>query len=149
MATSSRSNVGGVFSVVMWLGGDSGRSDPPTSLDSGVMAVRVPLISEMSSYSESVEIDGGVRRVEQTLNIVTHAQDDFWRRAELFGAERTGCIAEVEVSSLGRILLGWSSRLGYDQPLRLVQTSTQSSSSVAQGCTKKWVFKAYSTQSLI
>ncbi len=149
MATSSRSNVGGVFSVVMWLCGDSGRGIPPTSLDSGVQAVRVPLISGMSSYEESTEIDHGVRRVEHTLTIVTHAQDDFWSLAPLAGGDYLGCVAEVELSSYGQILLGWSSLLGYDQPLRLTQTLTQSSSSVGQGCTKKWVFKAYSTQSLI
>ncbi len=149
MATTSRSNVGGVFSVVMWLCEGSGRSDPPTSLDSGVSAVRVPIISDQSNYSETVTIDGGVRHVEHTLTLITHARSNFWDRVEFMGAEYTGCLAEVELSSFGQILLGWSHKLGYDQPLRLVQVVSQSSGSVAEGCTKKWIFKSYSTQPLI
>ncbi len=149
MATGSRSNVGGVFSVVMWLCEGSGRCDPPTSLDSGVRAIRVPIVSDQSGYSETVTIDGGIRHVEHTLTLTTHARSDFWDVGALAGAESVGCLAEVEVSSFGQILLGWSYKLGYDQPLRLVQVVSQSSGSVAEGCTKKWVFKSYSTQSLI
>ncbi|MFI3282494.1 MAG: hypothetical protein SNG10_03085 [Rikenellaceae bacterium] len=147
MATS-RSSIGGVFSVVMWLCEDSGRSDPPTSLDGDITSIRVPIISSKSSYSETTEIDGGICHVTHTLTITT-TNETFWSNKALRGAETVGCIAEVEISSLGKILLGWSSRLGYDQPLRLTKTTVESSSSVNEGCTKSWVFKSYSTQPLI
>ncbi len=146
---SSRSNIGGVFSVELWLAEDNGRSDPPTSLDSTNGSVRVPLISSQSQYSESVVISGGVSKVEHTLTLVTEAADDFWSDSALDQAQRVGCIGEVVLSSKGTILLGWSSRLGYDQPLRLVKVTSQSGASVNEGYTKSWTFKSYSTESLI
>ncbi len=145
----SRSNVGGVFSVVMWRAEDSGRSDPPTSLDSDLATVRVPIISTLSSYTEAISINGGIKRVEHTLTLTTLSTDNFWGKEALRGGEVTGCIAEVEISSHGKILLGWSPNLGYEQPLRLTKSTTQSSNSVNEGCTKSWIFKSYSTQPLI
>ncbi len=140
---SSKSNVGGVFSVEMWLAKDDGRGDPPTPLDS----VRIPLISARSGYSESVSVDGALVRVEHTLTIVS--EENFWGDMSLEGADRVGCLAQVELSSRGRILLGWSPNLGYDQPLRLTKLSAQSVDSVSDRLYRTWVFKSYSTSSLI
>ncbi len=145
----SRSNVGGVFSVEMWLAKDSGRVEPPTSLDCDMASVRVPVISAQSQYSEQVTVNQGIRLVEHTLTLVTEATDNFWGDMALEDAERVGCIAEVVLSSYGRVLLGWSPNLGYEQPLRLTKVSTQSSDSVDRNCVKSWIFKSYSTQPLI
>ncbi|MFR9603322.1 MAG: hypothetical protein SNG02_05565 [Rikenellaceae bacterium] len=146
---SSRSNVGAVFSVVMWLAKDSGRDNPPTSLDSGTKSVRIPIVSAQSQYSEVVTINSGITNVEHTLTLTTCSSDEFWDVGPLDEASRVGCIAEVDVSAAGSILLGWSSHLGYDQPLRLTKVTSQGSDSVNQRCTKSWVFKSYSTRALI
>ncbi len=141
----SRSNVGGVFSVEMWLAKDGGRGNPPSPLDS----VRVPIISALSGYNESVSANGGVVKVEHTLTLVTEATDNFWGNIALEGAQSTGCLARVELSSSREILLGWSPNLGYDQPLRLTKVAVQSVESVNQSLNKTWVFKSYSTRSLV
>ncbi len=146
-ATYSKSNAAGVFSVEMWLANECGGSNPPTS--STRQSIRVPIISSLSNYSEVVKVEGGRRHVEHTLTIATQSSDKFWESKALQGAEYTGCIADVCLSSHGTIQLGWSSALGYDQPLRLVQVSASSSEAVNQSCLKEWVFKSYSTTSLI
>lgn len=148
-SNSSRSNVGGIFGVVMWMAKDRGGENPPTSLDSDVECVRIPIISSQSQYSQSVTGEAGAQRVEHTLTLTTLAADKFWGVGALDQAQRVGCIAQVQISSVGEILLGWSENLGYDQPLRLSKVTTQSSDSVNLNCTKKWVFKSYSTTPLI
>ncbi len=126
-SAKSRSGIGGVYSVVLWQANDSGRITPPTSLDSDVVAVRIPIDSTSSSYNEVVTINRGVVKVNHTLTLVTDAECDFWSHEALSDASRVGCIAEVTLSSYGKILVGWSSNLLYEQPLMLTRTSVVSS----------------------
>ncbi|MFI3301883.1 MAG: hypothetical protein SNH35_06660 [Rikenellaceae bacterium] len=141
---SSKSNVGGIFSVDMWLAKDDGRGNPPTPLDS----VRIPIISSSSSYQEVESVSsGGVCKVEHTLTIV--CEENFWGDKRLCGADVVGCVARVELLGRGKILLGWSPNLGYDQPLRLTKFTTQSTGAANERLYRTWVFKSYSTSSLV
>ncbi len=142
----SRAGVGGVFSVVVWPAKESGRSDPPTSSDSEVEAVRVEIDTAKSTYRELVSVDRGVVKVEHTLTLVTDAECDFWQREAMAEAVVSGCIAEVVLSGYGEVLLGWSRSLGYEQPLRLVRTTVESGDDMGSQCQKSWVFVAQSTE---
>ncbi len=146
---SSRSNAGGVFSVEMWPSSQSGESLSPSDLKDKLTTVKVAIISADSSYTESVTLNGSTVKVEHTLTITTAANDMFLLADALADGQYLGYIAQVEISSYGKITLGWSSTLGYDQPLRLVETTFQSGQAVNSTSTKRWVFKAYSTTPLI
>ena len=83
----------------------------------GTLLTRLPLAEQRSSYTELSDTQAGPQRVRHTLKLVVSRE-----------AARTteGLIATVTAASGERLLIGWSARLGREQPLRLGSVSNES-----------------------
>ena len=81
----------------------------------GTLLTRLPLAEQRSSYAERLDTVG-CREAARTLF------DPAFRRT----AATEGLIATVTAASGERLLIGWSARLGTEQPLRLGSVSNES-----------------------
>ena len=94
----------------------------------GTLLTRLPLAEQRSSYTELSDTQAGPQRVRHTLKLVVSRE----AARTLFGpafrhtAATEGLIATVTAASGERLLIGWSARLGRDQPLRLGSVSNES-----------------------
>ena len=88
----------------------------------------LPLAEQRSSYTELSDTQAGPHRVRHTLKLVVSREaartlfDPAFRRS----AATVGLIATVTAASGERLLIGWSARLGTEQPLRLGSVSNES-----------------------
>ena len=94
----------------------------------GTLLTRLPLAEQRSSYTELSDTQAGPQRVRHTLKLVVSRE----AARTLFGpafrhtAATEGLIATVTAASGERLLIGWSARLGREQPLRLGSVSNES-----------------------
>ena len=94
----------------------------------GTLLTRLPLAEQRSSYTELSDTQAGPHRVRHTLKLVVSREaartlfDPAFRRT----AATEGLIATVTAASGERLLIGWSARLGTEQPLRLGSVSNES-----------------------
>ena len=111
--------VGGIASVAVVPAGTAAGGSPD---DIAAAAVEVPVIEGRSSYDESAESRNGALRIEHRLTIAVpadyarnHFDDETCRRWAT-----SGTAAIVTAESGERLAVGWSERMGAEQPLRLI-----------------------------
>lgn len=92
------------------------------------LLTELPLAEQRSSYTEQSDTQAGPQRVRHTLRLVVsrEAARALLTPAFLRRAVTEGLIATVTAASGERLLVGWSARLGTEQPLRLSSVSNQS-----------------------
>ena len=111
---------GGISSVAVVPAGSAAVGSPAAI---AAAAEPVPLVDERSSYEEICDSSDGIVRVEHRLTIAVPL--DYARSR--FGDEEcrmwasAGTAAIVETVAGERLAVGWSERLGSEQPLRLVR----------------------------
>ena len=119
-ATVRTKPVGGIRAVAVIPSLGAAATGSPAEV--AAAAVGVPLAEGRSQYEERVEADAGAVRVEHRLTIAMPA--DYAR--QLLTEElcrrwtEQGTAAVVETESGERLVVGWSERMGAEQPLRLV-----------------------------
>ena len=93
-------------------------------------ALEVELLDDASSFEEVVECHNGTSKIEHRLNLVADRGDaEDWMDADfLERAAIEGVVAVVELSDGRSLLVGYSSRFGCEQPLRLRELSSASGS---------------------
>ena len=90
-------------------------------LGAGAAPLTVPLAEDRSSYTEESVGDGGLPATRHTLAIVCHRYPgrEMFAGPLLEELATDGVLACVELSNGERLIVGWSERLGFEQPLRL------------------------------
>lgn len=90
-------------------------------LCTGAAPLTVPLAEDRSSYTEESVGDEGLPATRHTLAIVCHRYPgrEMFAGPLLEELATDGAVACVDLSNGERLLVGWSERLGFEQPLRL------------------------------
>ena len=88
----------------------------------GTLLTRLPLAEQRSSYTELSDTQAGPHRVRHTLKLVVSRE----AARTLFDPAFRRTAATVTAASGERLLIGWSARLGTEQPLRLGSVSNES-----------------------
>jgi hypothetical protein len=109
--------VGGVISAELFAVGGIATAD---DLVAG-QGVAVELVDDGSQYEESAESDNTLVSVKHTLTLCS----DRWLAAAWFDKEfmqraaADGVAARITMATGEEIVVGWSERFGFEQPLRL------------------------------
>ncbi len=90
-------------------------------LCAGAAPLAVPIAEDRSSYTEESVGDEGLPATRHTLTIVCHRYPGrvMFAGPLLEQLATDGALACVELSNGERLLVGWTERLGFEQPLRL------------------------------
>ncbi len=92
-------------------------------LCTGAAPLTVPLAEDRSSYTEESVGEEGLPATRHTLTVVCHryAGREMFAGPLLEELATDGAVACVELSNGERLVVGWTERLGFEQPLRLVK----------------------------
>ena len=127
-ASTPRKPAGGITAAAITPAGNLLRAALGADGRDGTLLTRLPLAEQRSSYTELSDTQAGPQRVRHTLKLVVSREaartlfDPAFRRT----AATEGLIATVTAASGERLLIGWSARLGREQPLRLGSVSNES-----------------------
>ncbi|WP_307756656.1 hypothetical protein [uncultured Alistipes sp.] len=92
------------------------------------LLTELPLEEDRSSYTETLDTEAGPQRVRHTLKLVVSREAAYTLFGSAFRrtAASEGLVAVVTMASGERLLTGWSTRLGTEQPLRLASMCNES-----------------------
>jgi len=92
-------------------------------LSTGAAPIAVPLAEDRSSYTEESVGEEGLPATRHTLTAVCcrYTGREKFAGPILEELATDGAVACVELHNGERLLVGWSVRLGFEQPLRLVK----------------------------
>ncbi len=111
------------------------------------LSVEVPLIDDRSVYTQQLQVDGGVVVVEHTLRLVARRNDaQAW--IDSFFVERAvlqGLKATVVLNDGREFEVGVCEALQYSTPLRLVELTADSATSVSQEPTVTLTLRSHNT----
>lgn len=140
-ASTPRKPAGGITAAAITPAGNLLRAAPGADgrveavFRDGALLTPLPLAEQRSSYSELSDTQAGPQRVRHTLTLVIGREaarallTPSFRRT----AAADGLIATVTAASGERLLIGWSARLGKEQPLRLGPVSNESGTKPLDG----------------
>ncbi len=133
-APAYRKPVGGITAAMITPAGNllraAAAADGLTELSfrDTAQIVDLPLIDDRSTYAETADSQTGLTRVRHKLSLVVERSDarmlfdDAFRRTALY----EGLVAIVTAASGEQIVVGWSERLGTEQPLRMTGLGMES-----------------------
>ncbi|MFI3331892.1 MAG: hypothetical protein SNI51_00205 [Rikenellaceae bacterium] len=103
-------------------------------------ALSIPLLMDLSTYTEKAEFVGAQQSVEHSLLLYTAV--DYSLPEALLGGLSRGFVARVEFNSSQVVSVGWSAEAAADRALRLVSCSVGCSTKSESIYYKEWLFES-------